>query len=140
MSEFQKSIIEKFLKEKKKSKRELASFLNIKENSVNRTLKNPNISFGKLGKIAEFLEVDIRDFFPIDNSFNIQNPKEEYVLNPGEANGHTIIANLSDVLKTSSRTIEIMAETENANAKNIENLMKILAEKLVSDNPGKKGY
>jgi transcriptional regulator with XRE-family HTH domain len=133
MSEFQKNIIEKFLKEKKKSKRELASFLNIKENSINRTLKNPNISFGKLGKIAEFLEMDVREFFPANNSVNIQDSKSEYALNLNEMNGHTIIANLSEVLKINSKTIEMMAETEKANARNIENLVKILTEKILSD-------
>jgi DNA-binding Xre family transcriptional regulator len=133
MSEFQKNIIEKFLKEKKKSKRELASFLDIKENSINRTLKNPNISFSKLGKIAEFLELDVREFLPVNNTFNVQDSKQEYALNTSESSIHTIIVNLSDVLKRNSKTIEIMAETESTNVRTIENLMKILSDKLLSN-------
>ena len=44
MSELQKNIIENLLKAKGKTKRDLAKLLNIKENSINRTLKNKNIS------------------------------------------------------------------------------------------------
>jgi len=44
MSEFQKNIIDGLLKEKKKTKRDLAKLLDIKENSINRTLKNSNIT------------------------------------------------------------------------------------------------
>ena len=64
MSEFQKNIIESLLKEKKKTKRELAKILNIKENSINRLLISPSITLSKLGIIAGFLDVDIIDLLP----------------------------------------------------------------------------
>jgi DNA-binding Xre family transcriptional regulator len=129
MSEFQKNIVEKILKEKKKSKRDLANFLKIKENSVNRTLKSPNISFLKLEKIAEFLEVDVNELLPKKNV--VEDNNETYTLaNPRKYNEQqTAIVNLSEALKRSTYTIELMAETEKANIKNIENLVNIITDK-----------
>jgi transcriptional regulator with XRE-family HTH domain len=59
MSEIQKNNITKLLKENGKSKRELAAFLDIHENGINRLLGNPNISKLRLEQIADFLKVDI---------------------------------------------------------------------------------
>ena len=59
MSESQKNNIEKLLKQKNKSKRELAAFLDVHENGINRILDNRNISLKRLEEIAEFLAVDI---------------------------------------------------------------------------------
>jgi DNA-binding Xre family transcriptional regulator len=128
MSEFQKNIVEKILKEKKKSKRDLANFLKIKENSVNRTLKSPNISFLKLEKIAEFLEVEVYELLPQKNV--VEDKSGTYTLtNPQKYNEQTTIANLSEVLKRTTHTIELMAETEKTNIKNIENLVNIITDK-----------
>jgi transcriptional regulator with XRE-family HTH domain len=59
MFEKQKDSITKLLKEKGKTKRELAIFLRIHENGINRLLGNPNIGLKRLEQIADFLEMDI---------------------------------------------------------------------------------
>jgi transcriptional regulator with XRE-family HTH domain len=59
MSEIQKNNITKLLKGKGKTKRELAAFLDIHENGINRLLGNPNISKLRLEQIADFLQIDI---------------------------------------------------------------------------------
>jgi len=105
MSESQKKIIDSLLKEKKKTKRDLAKLLNIKENSVNRTLKNSNISISKLGIIANFLEVDIKDLLPKKDI--VQEPGEEYQhTNPLDASNQIAINTLSEAINRSSKTIE----------------------------------
>jgi len=105
MSELQKNIIESLLKEKKKTKRDLAKLLNIKENSINRTLKNSNISISKLGIIADFLGVDIIDLLPKKES--LHELDGEYLrLNPLEANNQVTISSLSEALNRNSKTIE----------------------------------
>jgi transcriptional regulator with XRE-family HTH domain len=128
MSEIQKNIIDKLLKEKKKTKRELAKFLNIKENSISRTLKNPNISIGKLEKIAEFLEIELSDIIGLKSASIMQEEKGEYKSLKNK-NTEDALNNLSEVIKIQGRTIEMMAETEKANNKNIENLVKLLTDK-----------
>jgi DNA-binding Xre family transcriptional regulator len=59
MSEIQKNNITQLLREKGKSKRELANFLEIHENGINRMLSNPDIRLKRLEQIADFLEVDV---------------------------------------------------------------------------------
>jgi DNA-binding Xre family transcriptional regulator len=59
MSELQKNNITKLLKEKGKSKRELAHFLEIHENGINRMLSNPDIRLKRLEQIAKFLDIDV---------------------------------------------------------------------------------
>ena len=109
MSELQKNIIENLLKEKRKTKRDLAKLLNIKENSVNRTLKNENISISKLGVIANFLEVDIADLLP--KKEHVHNSGEEFIpTNPLEAANQLTISNLSEALKRSSKSIESLVQ------------------------------
>jgi DNA-binding Xre family transcriptional regulator len=132
MSELQKNIINKLLKEQKKSKRDLAKFLKIKENSINRTLKNPNITFLKLEKIAEFLEINVRELLP--DAIALHEGQGEYALDPIETINNQTVMNFSEVLKRTTRTIEIMAETERANVKNIESLVKIIAGKHTDSN------
>ena len=109
MSEFQKNIIETLLKEKGKTKRELSKLLDIKENSINRTLKNSNISISKLGKIAEFLEVDLVDLLPKKES--LHDSGEEYQkINPLDASKQITINSLSEALNRSSKTIEQLVQ------------------------------
>ncbi|MCL1937770.1 MAG: helix-turn-helix domain-containing protein [Candidatus Azobacteroides sp.] len=62
MIEKQKDNIIKLLKEKGKSKRELAAHLGIHENGINRLLDNPNIGVKRLEQIADFLNTDISVF------------------------------------------------------------------------------
>jgi transcriptional regulator with XRE-family HTH domain len=105
MSDLQKNIIEKILKEQKKTKRELAVFLDIKENSINRTLKNPNIAVSKLEKIAQFLDIDIRELL-FEKSIVAESKNEFENINPKEKEMQIAIGNLSEALNRSTKTIE----------------------------------
>ena len=109
MSEIQKNIIESFLKEKKKTKRDLAKLLDIKENSVNRTLKNSNISISKLGIIANYLGVDIIDLLPRKEP--LQEPGHEYQrINPLDASNQITLNSLSEALNRSTKTVEQLVQ------------------------------
>jgi transcriptional regulator with XRE-family HTH domain len=109
MADLQKNIIEKYLKEQKKTKRELAGFLKIKENSINRTLKNPNISIRKLERIAEFLGVEMRDLlFGKSVAEELKSEFKNQDLKEGES--QITINNLSEALNRSSRTIESLVK------------------------------
>ena len=109
MSELQKNIIENLLKVKRKTKRDLAKLLNIKENSINRTLKNKNISISKLGVIANFLEVNIIDLLPREEQ--IHDNEEDYSnVDSFEATNQLTISNLSEALKRSSQSIESLVQ------------------------------
>jgi len=108
MSELQ-SIVENLLKEKGKTKRDLAKMLKVKENSINRTLKNPNIKLSKLSIIAVFLEVEIIDLLPKKNS--LREPDEEYQrINPFDVTNQLTINNLSEALNRNSKTIENLTQ------------------------------
>ena len=113
MSELQKNIIENLLKEKKKTKRELAKLLGIQENSINRTLKNSNITISKLGIIANFLEVDIIDLL---------SKKEPALESEGE------YQRVYPLDATNQLTINSLSEALNRSSKIIENLVQIIAE------------
>jgi len=106
MSESQKNIIENILKERRKTKRELAKVLDIKENSINRTLKNPSISLLKLGTIADFLEVDIVDLLPKKETLHEPLEEEYQRMNPLDDSNQLTISNLSEALNRSSKTID----------------------------------
>jgi transcriptional regulator with XRE-family HTH domain len=109
MSESQKNIIENLLKERRKTKRELAKLLDIKENSINRTLKNSNISISKLGIIADFLDVEIIDLLPKKEP--ARDSEEEYrQINPLDATNQLTISSLSEALNRSSKTIENLVQ------------------------------
>ena len=114
MSELQKNIIEGLLKEKKKTKRELAKLLGITENSINRTLKNPSISLLKLGTIADFLEVNVTDLLPKKEPLHDPGEGEYRRIDPTDTTNQLTINNLSEALSRSSKTIE--------------NLVRIIAE------------
>jgi len=109
MSDIQKNIVEKTLKEQKKTKRELASFLKIKENSINRTLKNPNISIRKLEKIAEFLGIGIQDLF-FDKNVSDGSKNEFKNTTEKEKENQMTLNNLSEALNRSSKTIESLVK------------------------------
>ena len=116
MSYLQKNSIEKLLKEKKKTKRDLAKLLNIKENSINRLLKNSNITLPKLGIIADFLEIDLIDLLPVKE--RVHDLEEEY-----QRTDPMDTVDISDQL-----TINNLSEALNRNSKTIENLVRIIAE------------
>jgi transcriptional regulator with XRE-family HTH domain len=63
MSDTQKNTISKLLKEKGKTKRELAVFLDIHENGINRLIGNSKISMERLEQIAHFLDMDMKVLF-----------------------------------------------------------------------------
>jgi transcriptional regulator with XRE-family HTH domain len=63
MPDFQRNIISRLLKANGKTKRELASFLNIHENGINRLIANKKISMERLGQIAAFLNMDVKALF-----------------------------------------------------------------------------
>jgi hypothetical protein len=82
-----------------------------------------------LEKIADFLEINVNELLPATNS--LQEVQTGYFLTASDdANSRLMITNLSEALNRNSRTIELMAETEKANVKNIENLVKIIAGKF----------
>lgn len=114
MVESQKNIIETLLKEKGKTKRELAKVLDISENSVNRTVKNPSISVLKMRIIADFLGVDIIDLLPKKETACEQSEDEFQRISSLDAANRLTISNLSEAL--------------NRNSKTIENLVQIIAE------------
>jgi transcriptional regulator with XRE-family HTH domain len=119
MSELQKINIENLLKARKKTKRDLSKLLGIKENSINRILRNSNISLAKLGIIADFLEVEITDLLP-KNSL-VRDVEEKYqTLNPEDAVNQLTVNNLAEALKRNSKTIE--------------NLVRIIAEHFPEKN------
>lgn len=129
MAESQKDIIERLLKERKRTKRELAVYLNISENSISRMLKNKNIALGKLEKIADFLEVNTIDLFPVKNS--LEDPKTAYLLaSKAMVVNENIVEKLSEALLSGNRTNEIMAETQKSQLQTIENLVQIIKNKL----------
>jgi transcriptional regulator with XRE-family HTH domain len=109
MSDLQKNIIERILKEQKKTKRELANFLRIKENSINRTLKNPNISIRKLEKVAEFLGIEIQELL-FDKNFGEESNNAYRNANSKENENQITISNLSEALNRSTKTIESLVK------------------------------
>lgn len=119
MSDLQKNIVERLLKEQKKTKRELAGVLNIKENSINRTLKSPNISIRKLRKIAEFLDVEVQDL--LFDKDAVGEPSTEYKN-----------ANLKE--KDNQMVINYLSEALNRSTKTIESLVKIIADNNLAGN------
>ena len=63
MTTYQKNIISRLLKEKGKTKRELAAFLDIHENGINRLIGNNKISMERLEQIARFLDMNLKTLF-----------------------------------------------------------------------------
>ena len=110
MSESQKNIIERHLKEKKKTKRELSVLLGIKENSVNRTISNPNISIAKLGIIAKFLDVDLIEIIPDVGGLLHDSEAEYHLINPLDAHNQVTVNSLSEALNRSTKTIEHLVQ------------------------------
>jgi plasmid maintenance system antidote protein VapI len=111
MSEIQKNIIEGLLKEKQKTKRELAEFLTINESSINRTIKNPDISNSKLKKVAEFLTMDFMDLFQMINSCSLQESPGEYqLIDKAKKENPLTLTELKALVRKQEKTIKTMAK------------------------------
>jgi DNA-binding Xre family transcriptional regulator len=128
MSDLQKNV-EKLLKENKKTKRELALFLGIKENSINRTLKSRNISISKIEKVADFLEIEVTDLIAKNHSLSVKDFSEEYHINSNDTLTNRTIHNLSEAIMNNSLALQKMTETDNIHSKNYENLVKVITQK-----------
>jgi DNA-binding Xre family transcriptional regulator len=115
MIETLKNNVEKLLKEQRKTKRDLAKLLKIKENSVNRTLTNPSIALSKVGIIADFLEVEIYDLLPKKEPAH-ENMAEYLKTNPLDAANQTAVDKLSDSVHRLVQFItENLSEKKNLN-------------------------
>jgi Helix-turn-helix. len=121
MMENQKEIIERILKLKNKKKRELAAYLGITENSINRMLRNNNIGLARLQNIAKFLEVDFFDILP--QKALIDANETHYFHSNALVINENIVEKLSDALLAGNRTNESQSKT-------IESLLRILEDKL----------
>lgn len=115
--ESQKDAIERLMKQKNKKKRDLAAYMGITENSVNRMLRNSNIAMSKLQKIAEFLGVDLMEILSqedvADSANDLYTQPNVVVLS------ENIIEKLTDALLAGNRTNE-------SQGKIIESLVKLL--------------
>jgi transcriptional regulator with XRE-family HTH domain len=129
MPETQKNIISQLLKEKGKSKRELAAFLDIHENGINRLIGNRKISMERLEQIAQFLEMNMKVLF--DKVY----PKSESELLLQEAklgnlrvedktydDVEEIILLLSEVIKGQKKITDL----EEQNSENLSILMNLM--------------
>lgn len=58
MFKIQQNNFNRILRENKKTKRELAKYLGIHENSMNRALNNPKMTLDRIGQIAKYLSMD----------------------------------------------------------------------------------
>jgi DNA-binding Xre family transcriptional regulator len=105
MSEIRKNIIYRLLKEKKKTKRELAEFLGINENSISRMLSSPNISYVKLEKIANFLEVKVSDI--TEQAFIALEEKEKYKPHENKVD-ENIFNTLTEAIEIQRKMIDII--------------------------------
>jgi transcriptional regulator with XRE-family HTH domain len=129
MSDTQKNTISKLLKEKGKTKRELAVFLDIHENGINRLIGNSKISMERLEQIAHFLDMDMKVLFdkiypkpkfelPEDNSDSDQlNVRDKSY---GEV--EEIILLLAEVIRGQKRIKEI----EEKNSEKLLEMMNLM--------------
>jgi plasmid maintenance system antidote protein VapI len=126
----QKDKFEQLLKEKGKKKRDLATFLKIHENGINRLIANSNISKKRLEQIAEFLGIDVTVLLHILYSFEVgdQSEKNEYkldVVNDSDIN-EEIILKLSEIIKGQ----KMISDLERQNGENITKIVNLLTKKL----------
>ena len=103
--------IERLLKETKKKKRDLAKALKISENSINRTLKNSNISYSKLKIVAKFFGIDIIDLLSQKEIETIQEIDGGYKHTNSLDNTNQLTLNsLSLALERSTKTIDSLVQ------------------------------
>lgn len=128
MSEIQKNNITRLLKQKRKTKRELAEYLSMHENGMNRLLGNRNISMKKLERIATFLEMDINELIKQLYAEEEETKKENENGEEGVAKvnepepSQELILLLSDVIKGQKQ----IQETLERNEKMLSTVMDLL--------------
>jgi len=99
--------IERFLKERKKTKRDLSKALGIKENSFNRSITKSDIKYSKIKKIADFLEIDINKLLSPEKMDSIKDIDDEYKkTNPSDNANQLAINSLSSALERRDKLIE----------------------------------
>jgi len=123
MTTYQKNVISRLLKEKGKTKRELAAFLDIHENGINRLIGNNKISMERLEQIARFLDMNVKALFdkiyPQPSESSEENLK---VRDKDCSETEEIILLLSEIVK-GQKTIK---EIEEANAGKLMEMMSLM--------------
>ena len=126
----QKDKFEQLLKEKGKKKRDLAAFLEIHENGINRLIANSNISKKRLEQIAEFLGMDVTVLLHVLYSFEVENQSDEDEHTPDVVNdsdiNEEIILKLSEIIKGQ----KMINDLERKNGENITKIVNLLTKKL----------
>ena len=123
MATYQKNIISRLLKEKGKTKRELAAFLDIHENGINRLIGNNKISMERLEQIACFLEMNVKALFnkiypqPSESAEEIS-----VVRDSAYSETEEIILLLSEVVKGQ----KAIREVEESNAEKLVEVMNLI--------------
>ena len=123
MTTYQKNTISRLLKEKGKTKRELAAFLNIHENGINRLISNKKISMERLEQIARFLDMSMKVLFDkiypqaVESSEEIMEVRDRSYSETEE-----IILLLSEIIK-GQKTIKTIEEN---NAEKLLEVMNIM--------------
>lgn len=92
---------EKILKEKGVSKAELARFLEIDANNVNRTIRNENITLSKIESICSFLDISVID------AFRLSGYNDTSGVTPKEAEKEKILDYKNLLLSLSDQIVEL---------------------------------
>jgi transcriptional regulator with XRE-family HTH domain len=130
MSETQKNTISKLLKERGRTKRELATFLDIHENGINRLIGNSKISMERLEQIARFLDMNMKTLFdkiypkPVsaDSLTDVSSVHDKIYDNDVEE----IIVLLSEVVKGQ----KMIREIEEENGQKLSDMMSLIVSSL----------
>ena len=123
MTTYQKNTISHLLKERGKTKRELAAFLDIHENGINRLIGNNKISMERLEQIARFLDMNLKVLFdkvypcPAESSEEVMKVRDKSYSETEE-----IILLLSEIIK-GQKTIKEIEENNAAKLLEVTNLM-----------------
>ena len=123
MTTYQKNVISRLLKENGKTKRELAAFLDIHENGINRLIGNNKISMERLEQIARFLNMNVKALF--DKIYPLPSESSEEVLHVRDkdcSETEEIILLLSEIIK-GQRTIKEIEEKNAGRLLEVMNLM-----------------
>ena len=123
MTTYQKNVISRLLKEKGKTKRELAAFLDIHENGINRLIGNNKISMERLEQIARFLDMNVKVLF--DKIYPQPSGSSEEVLKVRDksySETEEIILLLAEIIK-GQKTIKEIEENNATQLMEVMNLM-----------------
>jgi transcriptional regulator with XRE-family HTH domain len=123
MSDFQRNIISRLLKVNGKTKRELAAYLGIHENGINRLIGNKKISMERLEQIAAFLGMTTKVLF--DKIYpqpdqDVNDPSK--LRDKSRSDVEEIIVLLSEVVM-SQRSIKELEESNAAKLMEVMNLI-----------------